>query len=44
MFVFAVRSRPLGGLRTASPDVWMSDSHKLLAGSFFFLSLSPTLR
>lgn len=39
MFVFAVRSRPLGGLRTASPDVWISDSHKLLAGPFFSLSL-----
>lgn len=43
MFVFAVRSRPLGGLRTASPDVWISDSHKLLAGPFFFFFLSLLL-
>lgn len=40
MFVFAVRPRPLGGLRTASPDVCISDSDKLLA-FFFSLSFSP---
>lgn len=44
MFVFAIRSRPLGGLRTASPDVCMADSDKLLAEPFFLLLLSIDLR